>query len=195
MCPARSGIRRKRACRWWSRDLTLPRPRARSLCSRTAKPLPANGRAPAEFQSLDVPYGFTRCEVRIDSADVFPADDVSLFAVERTDPRRALFVYEPGDSRSPTYFRAALASAAEAAFTLDATSVAKAAGLPLSKYAFVVLSDVISVPASFESELLKYVQTGGSVWGAVGTSAAPNTRLPVFVGNILESRNYSRTGW
>src|SRR5580692_10517875 len=37
--------------------------------------VPANGRATAEFQSLDVPYGFTRCEVRIDSADTFPADD------------------------------------------------------------------------------------------------------------------------
>src|SRR6202521_4849201 len=156
--------------------------------------VPASGRATVEFQSLDVSYGFSRCEVRVDSADAFPADDMSLFAVERTDPRRALFVYEPGDSRYPIYFRAALASAAEAAFTLDATSVAQAAGLPLSKYAFVVLSDVISVPAAFESELLKYVQTGGSVWVAVGTSASHSTRIPVFGGNILESRYYSRTG-
>ena len=156
--------------------------------------VPANGRATAEFPSLDVPYGFTRCEVRIDSADEFPADDTSLFAVERTDPRRALFVYETGDSRSPVYFRAALASGAEAAFTVDTTSVAQAAGLPLSKYALVVLSDLISVPASFESDLLKYVQTGGSVWVAAGTSASHSTRIPVFGGNILESRNYSRTG-
>src|SRR6202022_2993664 len=87
--------------------------------------VPANGRATAEFQSLDVPYGFTRCEVRIDSADAFPADDASIFAVERTDPRRALFVYETGDSRSPIYFRAALASTAEAAFTVDTASVAQ----------------------------------------------------------------------
>ena len=156
--------------------------------------VPANGRATTEFQSLDVPYGFTRCEVRIDSADEFPADDTSLFAVERTDPRRALFVYETGDSRSPVYFRAALASAAEAAFTVDTASVTQAAGLPLSKYALVVLSDLISVPASFESDLLKYVQTGGSVWVAAGTSASHSTRIPVFGGNILESRNYSRTG-
>jgi hypothetical protein len=155
--------------------------------------VPANGRATTEFQSLDVPYGFTRCEVRIDSADAFPADDTSLFAVERADPRRVLFVYEPGDSRSPIYFRAALASTPDSGFTLDTASVAQAAGLPLSKYAFVVLSDVISVPASFESELLRYVQTGGSVWVAVGTSASHSTRIPVFGGNILESRYYSRT--
>ena len=155
--------------------------------------VPANGRATIEFQSLDVPYGFTRCEVRIDSADSFPADDSSIFAGERTDPRRVLFVYEAGDSRSPVYFRAALASTADSGFTLDTASAAQAAGLPLSKYAFVVLSDLISVPASFESELLKYVQTGGSVWVAVGTSASHSTRIPVFGGNILESRYYSRT--
>jgi len=103
-------------------------------------------------------------------------------------------VYETGDSRSPVYFRAALASAAEAAFTVDTASVTQAAGLPFSKYALVVLSDLISVPASFESDLLKYVQTGGSVWVAAGTSASHSTRIPVFGGNILESRNYSRTG-
>ncbi len=55
--------------------------------------VPANGRATAEFQSLDMPYGFTRCEVRIDSADAFPADDVSLFAVERTDPQPCNFCF------------------------------------------------------------------------------------------------------
>jgi hypothetical protein len=57
----------------------------------------------------------------------------------------------------------------------------------------VVLSDLISVPASFESDLLKYVQTGGSMWVAVGTSASHSTRIPVFGANILESRYYSRT--
>jgi hypothetical protein len=155
--------------------------------------VPANGRATVEFQSLDVPYGFTRCEARIDSSDTLSADDSSIFAVERTDPRRVLFVYEAGDSRSPVYFRAALASTADSGFALDTVSTAQAAGLALSKYAFVVLSDVISVPASFESELLRYVQSGGSVWIAIGTSASHSTRIPVFGGNILESRYYSRT--
>jgi len=155
--------------------------------------VPANGRATVEFQSLDVPYGYTRCEVRIDSADAFPADDVSLFAVERSDPRRALFVSEAGDSRSPLYFRSALSSAAEAAFTLDAVSAGQAAGQPLSKYAFVVLSDLISVPASFENDLLKYVQTGGSVWIAEGASASHTNHIPVFGGTIQESKYYSRT--
>jgi hypothetical protein len=155
--------------------------------------VPANGRATVEFQSLDVPYGFTRCEIRIDSADGFPADDVSVFAVERSDPRRVLFISDAGDARSPLYFRSALGSSAESAFTLEAVSAGEAANQPLSKYAFVVLSDLISVPASFESALLKYVQGGGSVWIAEGTSAAHSARVPVFGGNILGSRDYSRT--
>jgi hypothetical protein len=155
--------------------------------------VPANGRATVEFQSLDVPYGFTRCEVRTDSADAFPADDVSIFAVERSDPRRALFVSEAGDSRSPLYFRSALGSAAEAAFALDVVSAGQAANAPLSKYAFVVLSDLISVPTSLENALTKYAQSGGSVWIVAGTSAAHNAHIPVFGGTILESRDYSRT--
>jgi hypothetical protein len=157
----------------------------------TTKPVtvPANGRATVEFQSLDVPYGFSRCEVRIDSADSFPADDASVFAVERSDPRRALFVSDAGDSRSPLYFRSALGSSAESAFVLDAVSAGEAPNQPLSKYAFVVLSDLISVPAPFESALLKYVQAGGSVWIAEGTSAAHSARVPVFGGNILDSRD------
>ena len=155
--------------------------------------VPANGRAAVQFQSLDVPYGYTKCEVRIDSADAFPADDVSLFAVQRSDPRRALFVSDAADSRSPLYFKAALGSAAEAAFALDTVSAGQAGNQQLSKYAFVVLSDLISVPASFENDLVKYVQAGGSVWIAEGASAAHTNRIPVFGGNVLESRYYSRT--
>src|SRR5579863_3913837 len=35
--------------------------------------VPANGRATVEFPALEVPYGFNRCEIKIDSADGFPA--------------------------------------------------------------------------------------------------------------------------
>ena len=42
-----------------------------------------------------------------------------MFSVERSDPRRVLFIHEANDSRSPLYFRSALASAAEGAFALE----------------------------------------------------------------------------
>jgi hypothetical protein len=154
--------------------------------------VPANGRATVEFTSLDVPYGLSRCEVRIDSADSLPADDASLFSVERSDPQRVLFIAEPGDTRSPLYFRSALGSAAETAFTLDAITVDRAANIDTSRYAFVVLSDILSVPASLEDTLRKYVHGGGNVLIAVGTSGARRPKVPVTGDAIEDSRNYAR---
>jgi hypothetical protein len=154
--------------------------------------VPAGGRATVEFSSLDVPYGISRCEVRIDSADGLPADDRYLFSVERSDPRRVLFVHESNDSRSPLYFSSALASAAEAAFTVESVSVDRISAVQPAQYAFVVLSDVFSLPAADEASLVNYVQGGGSVLIAEGTSAARRPRIPVFAGNIVASKYYSR---
>ena len=156
--------------------------------------VPANGRASVEFASLDVPYGLTRCEVRIDSADSFPADDASFFAVKRSDPRKVLFVYESNDTRSPLYFRAALTSAAETAFNLETVSVDRVANAQPAGHDFVVLSDVASLPSSFESALTNYVKAGGSVFIAAGTSAAHHPRIPLFDDTITDSRYYSREG-
>jgi hypothetical protein len=154
--------------------------------------VPASGRATVEFPSLNVPYGFSRCEVRIDPADALPSDDVYLFAVERSDPLRVLFVHAAADSRSPLYFSNALASAAETAFTLQAVTTEQAANLPLAKYALVVLSDVASLPSSFDSDLLGYVRGGGSVLLALGTAAGRRSRVPVFADAIEEIHDYSR---
>jgi hypothetical protein len=156
--------------------------------------VPAGGRATAEFDSLNVPYGFSRCEVRIDSADPLPADDVSLFAVERSDPQQVLFLHESGDARSPLYFGAALAAAAESAFTMDSVPVEQAANIQLSKYAFVVLSDVLSLPSPLENNLMRYVRSGGSVLVAAGTSMGRLARVPIFGANILRTHYYSNDG-
>ena len=156
--------------------------------------VPAGGRATVAFPSLNVPYGWSRCEVRIDSADSLAADDTYFFAVERSDPELVLFVHESADSRSPVYFGSALASAAEASFILDSVPAERVSSTVLSKYAFVVLSDVISLPAQFESDLLRYVRGGGSVLIAAGTSAAHRTRIPVLDDNVIEAHDYARNG-
>lgn len=165
----------------------------KTLATQTVN-VPANGRASVEFNSLDVPYGLARCEVRIDSGDVLPADDVSLFAVKRSDPRKVLFIYEPDDTRSPLYFRAALASAAESAFNLETVTVDRAASVQPAGHDFVVLSDVASLPASFEASLTNYVKSGGSVLIAAGTSAARHPAIPIFGDKITDTLYYSREG-
>jgi hypothetical protein len=161
----------------------------RSSASKSVQ-VPAGGRATVEFESLDVPYGFSRCEIRIDSADALPADDGYLFAVERSDPQRVLFVHAGNDTRSPRYFGDALGSAAESAFQLQSVTFEQMAGLSLSKYAFIVFADVAGLTSSLESELLKYVSDGGSVMVAMGPSSARRGRI--FGETIQAVHDYSR---
>jgi Aerotolerance regulator N-terminal/von Willebrand factor type A domain len=154
--------------------------------------IPANGKATVEFPSLEVPYGFSRCEVRIDSADALPADDLRRFSVERSDPQKILLVHNYGDTRSPLYLGAALSAAAQSAFTLESINANEAADRRPSNYAFVILSDINSVPQLLENTLTSYVRAGGSLLIAAGTSAGARTRIPVFDAHIVETRDYSR---
>jgi hypothetical protein len=142
----------------------------------------ANGRATVEFLTLDVPYGLTKCEVRIDSADAFPQDDHWLFSVERADPKPALLIHSDDDSNtagSPLYLKTALESATDAAFTLDSQTTQQATNANPSKYAFVILSDAGPLPAKLEEALTAYVQAGGSMLVALGHNAVPGRPVPV----------------
>jgi hypothetical protein len=154
--------------------------------------VPANGRATVDFPALVVPYGFSRCEVKIDSADGFPADDLRRFAVERSDPQKVLLIHNYGDNRSPLYVGAALSAAAQSAFILESINVNEAADRQPSNYAFIVLSDVNTVPSLLENSLTVYVRSGGSLLIAAGTSAGARSQIPIFGAHIIETRDYSR---
>ncbi len=154
--------------------------------------VPANGRATVDFPALEVPYGFSRCEVKIDAADALPADDLRRFAVQRSDPQKALLIHNYGDNRSPLYVGAALSAAAQSAFTLESINVNEAADRRPSNYAFIVLSDLNSLPSLLENSLTQYVRSGGSLLIAAGTSAGARSQIPIFGAHIIETRDYSR---
>ena len=156
--------------------------------------VPANGRATVEFAPLDVAYGFNRCEVRIEGGDAFPADDATVFAVRRSDPERVLFVHAAGDTRSATYFGAALGSAAQSSFVLQSTSTEQTTDLDPSRFAFVVLSDAGTLPSIFEHALMQYVARGGGVLIALGTDATRHAAIPLWGGAVKEARDYAHTG-
>lgn len=156
--------------------------------------VPADGRATVVFESLEVPFGESRCEVRIDAADGFPADDASRFAVKRADPERVLFVHQAGDSRSQLYFGAAMGAAGQASFVLQPILAEQAADVDPSKYAFVVLSDVASIPSILEHSLTKYVEDGGSVLVAAGTADSHRERIPVYGSIVADPHYYTRSG-
>jgi len=154
--------------------------------------VPANGRATVDFPALEVPYGFSRCEVKIDSADGFPADDLRRFAVERSDPQKVLLIHNYTDNRSPLYVGAALSAAAQSAFLLESINVNEAADRQPSNYAFIVLSDLNSLPSLLENSLTQYVRSGGSLFIAAGTAAGARSQIPIFGAHITQTRDYSR---
>ena len=154
--------------------------------------VPANGRATVDFPALVVPYGFSRCEVKIDSADGFPADDLRRFAVQRSDPQKVLLIHNYGDNRSPLYVGAALSAAAQSAFALESINVNEAADRQPSNYGFIVLSDVNTVPSLLENSLTVYVRSGGGLLIAAGTSAGARSQIPIFGAHIIETRDYNR---
>jgi hypothetical protein len=156
--------------------------------------VPENGRATAEFLSLEVPYGRNKGEVKIDSGDALPADDNYFFSVERSDPRHALFVHEAEDSRALLYFKAALEASGQSAFEIDQATPPQTSNVSPSKYAFIVLSDVGSLPGSFENELRNYVRGGGSVLISLGRMAVARATVPVSDVRVDGSKYAGREG-
>jgi hypothetical protein len=156
--------------------------------------VPEHGRGTVEFLSLEAPYGRNKGEVRIDTGDSLAADDVFYFSVERSDPRHALFVQDSPGSRGLLYFKAALEASGQAAFEIDPATVDQVANVAPGKYAFVVLSDIGALPASFESSLREYVRGGGSVLISLGHLSVGRTRVPVSGDTIQEARYAGREG-
>ncbi|MBZ5604666.1 MAG: BatA domain-containing protein [Acidobacteriia bacterium] len=165
----------------------------KSLQTKTVD-VPENGRAQVEFLGLDAPYGFSRGEVKIDSSDALAADDHFLFAVERTDPRKVLFVDDGRKPLGQLYFRVALDASPDAAFSMEANHPEQAAGQQLSHFAMVVLNDLGSMPPGFEDSLKKYVSGGGSVLIALGPASAAMPRVPVLDESIQASSYAGREG-
>ena len=154
--------------------------------------VPANGRATVDFAPLDVGYGFNRCAVAIEGGDAFPADDTSIFAVRRSDPERVLFVHDAGDTRSGTYFGAALAAAGS--YVLQSMPREQTTDVDPARFAFVVLSDTVALPSIFEHALTPYVAKGGNVLIMLGTRAARHTPIPLWGGEVEDTHNYARSG-
>ena len=154
--------------------------------------IPANGHATVEFAPLEIGYGFTRAEIRIDGGDAFPLDDSSVFAIRRSDPQKVLFLRGAGDTRSELYYGAALAASAQSSFTLQATSAAAASDLDPSRFAFVVLPDAVPMPSILERNLQDYVSKGGSVLIALGTGAGHHARIPLWGSEVKDTRDYAR---
>ena len=156
--------------------------------------VPANGRAQVEFTGFDVGYGAHHCEVRIEPHDSLAADDAFPFVIERSDPRRVLLLEDAGRGRAGFYYRAALDSVTDVGLTAEALPASEASTLDFSKYAFVVLSDVGTLPRDVEASLRDYVNRGGALLTLVGPASAARNQIPITNDRFAERTNPLRAG-
>jgi hypothetical protein len=103
-------------------------------------------------------------------------------------------VHDAGDTRSGTYFGAALAAAAPGSYVLQSMAREQTTDVDPSRFAFVVLSDTIALPSIFEHALIPYVFKGGNVLIVLGTRAAPHAPIPLWGGEVQDTHNYARSG-
>jgi hypothetical protein len=156
--------------------------------------VPENGRASVEFVGLDAAYGLNRGEVRIDDADPLPEDDRFFFGVERSDPKKVLFVHEARQERGVLYVRNAMDASPDAAFNLEPVNAEQVGNVDPSRYAAVIVSDVSTLPQTFLTALDTYVKQGGAVLFALGPVAGTRPRVPLFDQPVLQSEYMSRSG-
>ena len=154
----------------------------------------ANGRGIVEFAGMDAPYGWSRCEIRLDGGDALASDDTFRFAMERADARRILFVRDQRQTRSAFYFRNALDALVTANFGIDEVEPDKTSGVDPSKFAFTVLNDPGELPEAFVESLKRYVSAGGNVLIAAGAVTAGRAKVPLLEAAISGSRYASRSG-
>ena len=154
----------------------------------------ASGRGTVEFTGMDAPYGWSRCEVKVDGGDALPADDTFRFAMERADARRILFVRDARQARPAFYFRNALDAIASANFGIDEVEPEKTTGVDPAKFAFTVLNDPGELPEAFVEALKRYVSAGGNVWIAAGAVTAGRAKVPLLEAAVSGSRYATRTG-
>jgi len=141
--------------------------------------VPPSGRAEVEFLGFNVPYGMHRAQVQVEGGDELAEDDAFPFSIERSDPRKVLFLSAAGRIRDPVYYRAAMESAPDTGLVIRPASLEQAASEDLAQYAFIVLNDVGALPPSTEQHIREYVQNGGSLFVALGPASAGAARAPV----------------
>ena len=167
----------------------------KTIATRTVE-VPANGRASVEFrvarralrlQPLRGAHRFGRCLAR-----------------RRCEPVRRRALRSRGESCSctsrPTRARRSISAPRwprlpKRRSRWTAIAVEQTANADPSQYAFVVLSDVLSLPAPFEQQLAEIrARAAAACWSPLGPPRRVARAFPSSARSILESRYYSRDG-
>lgn len=163
----------------------------RQAASKTVS-VPESGRATVELTGFEVPHGHSRAEIRIDSADPLPGDDVRLLSLDRTDPSPILFLHQPGRTREMLYYRTALDASGRSMFSVQPATPADTGSVGLERFAFVVISDVPRLPTALEQRLKLFVEAGGAALVILGPSVALEGTAPLISTRLTDTRYAAR---
>ena len=156
--------------------------------------VPDCGRTQVEFLGFPIPYGVHHGELRLEPHDKLPQDDSFAFAMERSDPRRVLFLYARGRSKDAFFYKAAMESSNGTGLTVQSEPLDQAPGEDFSKYAFVVLNDPGSMDKKLERDLCNWVSKGGAVLMAAGPETAQAEKIPLAAELVSETSQTQGAG-
>ena len=155
--------------------------------------IPENGRATFTFEDFDPPRGFSRAEFVIEPADDLPADDRRLAALDNAEPDPLLFVSADNRKRDLLHYRTALGASTGVSFALESASPGEAERLNPERYALIVLSDIPQLSSGFLARLRSYVESGGSLFLALGPKTA-NAGKVVLTGHAVDQPLFAERG-
>lgn len=141
--------------------------------------IPANGRTQVEFYSFDVPYGEHRGEIRLQSSDQLPNDNSFPFPLERSDPRKVLFLYSDGRAQEAYFYKAAMESSSETGLLVEAMPIERATTMDLTKFAFLVLNDPGEMDSPTAQVICNYISRGGAALIALGRNSSRLAKSPL----------------
>ena len=146
--------------------------RRRSMCPRTAA-------RRSSFWGSTRPTDSTAAKCVSIRPTRWPRTTHFLFAVERTDPKKVLFVDDGRRPRAQLYFRAALDASPDAAFQMEVQRPEQAAASNFRTTRWWCSPIRARCRLDFEDALKRYVSGGGSVLIALGPASAALPRVPV----------------
>ena len=146
---------------------------------RTTVAVAAGGRTPVAFDVPAMAEEAVAWEVRIDTDDALPADDVARVVQSARDGRRLAVLAPRAEDSAMRFLLAALDASGFAKPTLlDTDSVWRPADVDC-----LILLDPGSLPASTERRLTRYTDAGGGVLTVVGPRTQRARSLP-FGGEV-----------
>jgi len=119
----------------------------------------ANSTEVAEFTGFDLPLGFSKGHIRIETGDPLPIDNEFLFSIERRE-KMSVLVIDAGKPKQSLYLRQAYMSTAELPFNVTTMTASAVSPEEMAKHEVVIINDVPRLTDAVRNKLDELRRTG-----------------------------------